>query len=173
MGLSRRPHPYTSRACWYLSDPARVVQIHELVVLMPAILIVDDDTDLRDALAEVFAVAGYSVTTAANGKEALACLDEHRPNVILLDMMMPVMGGREFLEGKRARPAVADVPVIVASASTSDEVPGATAMFDKPCDVEELLGTVAGIVRRASARRATGDPRPSTEHARERTAGRP
>jgi CheY-like chemotaxis protein len=125
-----------------------------MVVLMPAILIVDDDTDLRDALAEIFAAAGYSVTTAANGKEALACLDEHRPNVILLDMMMPVMDGREFLEGKRARPAVADVPVIVASASTtSDEVPGATATFDKPCDVEELLATVAGIVHRASAPR--------------------
>ncbi|OFX19360.1 MAG: hypothetical protein A2V77_19195 [Anaeromyxobacter sp. RBG_16_69_14] len=119
-------------------------------MLMPAILIVDDDTDLRDALAEIFAAAGYSVTTAANGKEALACLDEHRPNVILLDMMMPVMDGRAFLEGKRARPAVADVPVVVASASASDEVPGATAMFGKPCDVGELLGTVAGIVHQST-----------------------
>jgi CheY-like chemotaxis protein len=124
-----------------------------MVLIMPAILIVDDDTDLRDALAEVFAAAGYAVTTAANGREALACLDEHRPDVILLDMMMPVMDGREFLKRKRARPAVADIPVIVASASTSDEVPGATAMFDKPCDVEKLLRTVAGIVHPASAPR--------------------
>ncbi len=120
---------------------------------MPAILIVDDDTSLRDTLAEIFVAAGYAVTTAANGQEALACLDEHRPNVILLDMMMPVMDGREFLEVKLARPAVADVPVVVASASTSDEVTGAIAMFDKPCDVDELLRVVAGIVYPASAPR--------------------
>ncbi len=121
---------------------------------MPAILVVDDDADLRHALAEIFAAAGYGVTTAANGKEALACLDEHRPDVILLDMMMPVMDGRQFLEGKLARPAVADVPVIVASASaSSDEVVGALARVDKPCNVEELLRIVAGIVHAVSVPR--------------------
>ncbi len=120
---------------------------------MPSILIVDDDSDLRDALADIFGAAGYAVATAANGKEGLACLDEHRPNVVLLDMMMPVMGGREFLERKRVHPTVADVPVIVSSASDHTVVPGAAATFDKPCDVDRLLRVVARVVRAASAQR--------------------
>jgi CheY-like chemotaxis protein len=63
----------------------------------PSILIVEDETILRDAYKMVLSVKGYDVTTAENGKIALDMLKGEEPDLILLDMLMPVMGGKEFL----------------------------------------------------------------------------
>jgi CheY-like chemotaxis protein len=79
------------------------------------ILVVEDDTDLRDCVREELEDAGYGVSTAGNGREGLELLDRgDRPCMILLDLMMPVMTGYEFLAELRGRNT--DIPVIVMSA---------------------------------------------------------
>jgi CheY-like chemotaxis protein len=94
---------------------------------MPAatVLIVEDDLDLQDFLRDVLGDQGYSVTMAANGLEALAALSRGpRPNVILLDLMMPLMDGWQFLAEVRAHGPYPDVPVVVETASKEPVVGG-------------------------------------------------
>jgi CheY-like chemotaxis protein len=81
------------------------------------ILIVEDDPDFRDGLAEVLTSSGYAVVEAANGAEGLHAAREHRPAVILLDMLMPVMDGARFRSEQLKDPAIADIPVIVITAA--------------------------------------------------------
>jgi len=79
------------------------------------ILVVDDDPDLREFLGLVLTSMGFKVTSAANGQEALDVMEGHDPDLILLDMKMPVMNGWEFcraLEGRDARP-----PIVVLTAA--------------------------------------------------------
>jgi CheY-like chemotaxis protein len=83
------------------------------------ILIVDDDASIRESLADVLGDEGYRVQTATNGAEALNLLRaaaEHRPCVILLDLMMPVMNGQEFYAEQQRDPALCSIPVVVISA---------------------------------------------------------
>src|SRR3954468_25043711 len=81
------------------------------------VLIVEDDEDLRDMMAQMLTIEGYRTATAANGREALDYLHHiAKPHVILLDLMMPVMDGWEFRRQQKADPEIAPVPVIVLSA---------------------------------------------------------
>jgi CheY-like chemotaxis protein len=82
------------------------------------VLIVDDDRDIRDSLVEMLEDHGYHALGAANGREALDVLRTRgdTPCVILLDLMMPVMDGREFREEQLKNPAWIGIPVIVISA---------------------------------------------------------
>jgi CheY-like chemotaxis protein len=83
-----------------------------------AVLIVDDDRDIRAALGELLAEDGYEVATATNGAEALELLrNSSPPCMVLLDLMMPVMDGYEFLEEQKRDPALAPVPVAIMTAS--------------------------------------------------------
>src|SRR5262249_28727536 len=77
------------------------------------ILFVDDDDDIREAIAEGLTDNGFDVLTAANGLDAMRVLRNTHPSVILLDLMMPVMDGYEFLEERRVDPALAAIPVAV------------------------------------------------------------
>jgi CheY-like chemotaxis protein len=110
------------------------------------VLVVDDDPSIQGFLAEALVDEGYRVRTAANGREALAILGEWRPDLILLDLMMPEMDGWAFRGEQRAMPAVSDVPVIVLSATrelaarTRDLQP--VQVVSKPFDLEALLGTI-------------------------------
>ena len=110
------------------------------------ILVVDDDPSIQGFLAEALADEGYGVRTAANGREALAVLRAWRPDLILLDLMMPEMDGWAFRAEQRLMPGVADVPVIVLSAArdldarTRELEPAQ--VFSKPFDLEALLGTI-------------------------------
>jgi two-component system response regulator MprA len=114
------------------------------------VLVVDDDPSIQGFLAEALADEGYGVRTAANGREALAVLEDWRPDVILLDLMMPEMDGWLFRAEQRAIPAVADVPVIVLSATRDLEAKAQTLdpahVFPKPFDLELLLGTIEQII---------------------------
>jgi CheY-like chemotaxis protein len=79
------------------------------------ILVVDDDPDLREFLGLMLTSMGFEVTSAANGREALDDMEGHDPDLILLDMKMPVMNGWEFcraLEGRDSRP-----PIVVLTAA--------------------------------------------------------
>src|SRR4026209_1348307 len=81
------------------------------------VLIVEDDEDLREMMAQLLTLEGFVAATVANGREALEYLQHaSKPDVILLDLMMPVMDGWEFRRRQQADPDLAPLPVIVLSA---------------------------------------------------------
>ena len=79
-------------------------------------LLVEDDTDTREIMARMLEKSGWQVLEAGNGREALEQLEKLRPGLILLDLMMPVMDGFDFLLEMRANPDWRDIPVIVLTA---------------------------------------------------------
>jgi CheY-like chemotaxis protein len=109
------------------------------------VLIVEDDEDLREMMAQLLSLEGFHTATVANGREALEYLHEaERPQVILLDLMMPVMDGWEFRRQQQADPVLAPVPVIVLSALDQQRASslGADAFLKKPLDFDRLLSLV-------------------------------
>ena len=110
------------------------------------ILIVDDDPGLRSMLETVLLEEGYQVETARNGREALDRLNQFVPALILLDLMMPVMDGWQFLLEMQKLPQAATLPIIVLSAnsrqSEAARQPGVKAFLSKPFDLGKLLGYV-------------------------------
>ena len=113
---------------------------------MTSVLVVDDDPDVRDLVTEILETWQYDVQTAASGADALHQIREHPPSVILLDLMMPVMNGWEFLRECRRQPPCAPLPIIVMSAaaearSAVDEL-GAQALLTKPFEVLDVVTLV-------------------------------
>jgi CheY-like chemotaxis protein len=114
----------------------------------PAVLLVEDERDALDALSAILEDAGYEVLQAANGFEALRQLGdrEGRCNLILLDLMMPVMNGWDFRRKQKAVPALAGIPVVLMSAG--GRLAAATGELDaagyvsKPVEIDDLLDTV-------------------------------
>src|SRR5919108_5374291 len=101
----------------------------------PVVLIVEDDANLRDVLAETLKFEGYDAQVAANGLHALERLQHiDPPDVIVLDLMMPVMDGWGFRDALRLMPAIRDVPVVVVSAMPPDQIGDleAAAVLTKP-----------------------------------------
>jgi CheY-like chemotaxis protein len=112
------------------------------------VLIVDDDPDLLDVTSFVIENEGMAVETARNGEEALASLRTGRlPALVLLDLMMPVMNGWEFLAAVANDPALRGIPVVVLTAAEHAQVPGALEVLSKPMDLKELLRVVERYVR--------------------------
>lgn len=110
----------------------------------PAVLIVDDDDDVRETLRACLEEEGFLVRTARNGLEAFAQLDEGvKPRLILLDLMMPEMNGWEVLERLRSDQERAAIPVAVMSGSHRGEVRAADYVVPKPFD----LGAMVELVR--------------------------
>jgi CheY-like chemotaxis protein len=108
------------------------------------LFLIEDEPDIRDSLREVLELEGYEVHTAANGREAMDALQRlPTPRLILLDMLMPVMNGREFREWQREVPRLSNVPVIVLSADPSQKDCCAGSLhLQKPVDLTELLHAV-------------------------------
>ncbi|MDE7041526.1 MAG: response regulator transcription factor [Oscillospiraceae bacterium] len=116
----------------------------------PVIAIVDDDVYIGDMLEELLRREGYGVLRAYSGTEALMLLEDRRPDLILLDLMLPGLNGEEVL------PHLTGIPVIVLSAraAVEDKVDllqgGAADYLTKPFDTRELLARVAVQLRRQS-----------------------
>ena len=111
------------------------------------ILLVEDDFDVREALAETLRDEGYDVACAADGEEALQYLrGGARPGVILLDLMMPRMSGAEFRMVQRDDPQLSHLPVVLLSADSRMEdkarVLQTAGAIRKPIDLPELLATI-------------------------------
>jgi CheY-like chemotaxis protein len=112
------------------------------------VLIVDDDPDLLDVTSFVIENEGMAVETARNGAEALALLRAGRlPRLVLLDLMMPVMNGWEFLDEVANDPALKVLPIVVLTAAQHAQVPGAMEVLYKPMDLKALLRVVERYVR--------------------------
>lgn len=116
-----------------------------------SILIVEDEPDIRETLEELLRTEGYLVVTAENGSEGLERLREiPKPCLILLDMLMPVMTGMEFLEVKGRDDLLATIPVcVVSGVPDRPKLPGMVAYVKKPIEFDGLLKWV---------KRFCGDP---------------
>ena len=116
----------------------------------PYILVVDDDEDFRSGLRMALEMKGYQVDDAEDGEQALAKLAEKPPLLVLLDLQMPVMNGREMLQRMRANAELRDVPVVIISGFGFEweaELMGAQGYIGKPFEPEELQKTIADLLK--------------------------
>src|SRR4051794_33032276 len=111
-----------------------------------SVLIVDDEFGLADITADLLREAGYDVRLAINGKLGLDSLIAHPADLVLTDLMMPVMDGPEMIRRMKADPALARIPTILMTALPEAIPTGAAALHDavlvKPYSMGELLETV-------------------------------
>ncbi len=139
---------------------------------MKTVLLVEDNRIQRLANERVLARADYKVFTAKDGEEALQLAQEKVPDIILLDMLLPRLGGREVLRSLKANPSTAQIPVLVLSAlSQANEeklrAEGAADYFEKSRLVEhktgekELLAVVKALLDRASRRQEADSRNPA------------
>ena len=113
--------------------------------IVARILVIDDDAAIRDSLRDVLEDAGYEVTLARDGREALARMSP-RPSLLLVDLMMPELDGWELIDELQRTAPLADIPVCVLTAIASHAPPKANAVLQKPIDLDTLLDTVARLV---------------------------
>ena len=114
------------------------------------VLVVDDEKDIREILQEALELIGHRVYTASDGREALQVLEKiERPDLILLDLMMPGMDGSEFFRAKQSDARFSEIPVVIVSADCNVEeksrAMGATAFIQKPIELHELLRIAEGL----------------------------
>jgi CheY-like chemotaxis protein len=116
---------------------------------MKSILIVDDEHAILLALEMVLTDEGYSVRTALNGKQALERLAEQRPDVVLLDVMMPVLSGPETIKHMKSDPEYAQIPIVLMSAVfpqfTQEEFPW-DAFLRKPFEITRILAVIESVI---------------------------
>jgi CheY-like chemotaxis protein len=121
-------------------DDARTVRI----------LVVDDDDDVREVVAMLLEAYGFCVVTAVDGEDALQRIsDTDRPSLVLLDLRMPVLDGRQLVDVLRAREPASEVPIVVMSgdrdARRTAAAIGAAGCLTKPMDVDDLLDVVTKL----------------------------
>jgi len=108
------------------------------------ILLAEDDLDIRDCLQDFLENKGYDVVPVRTGRQALEFLTgaEPPPDIVLIDLMMPLVTGWQVIETIRHTPALSRIPVVVLSASEQDRPAGVAAFLRKPFDIETLLKTL-------------------------------
>ena len=117
----------------------------EIGGLLPslAILVVDDHEDVRDAFAEVLRGEGFSVATAADGREALDYLIKHGASIVFLDLKMPNVDGTSFIQlvrsAARTQPWLAQIPIVVVTAASPRLLPPEIQIVRKPCPFDRLI----------------------------------
>lgn len=128
-------------------------------------LVVDDEPMVRETLGQVLADEGYVVDLAVDGETALERVRAARPDAILLDLMMPGMNGRQFLQALRDIPEYSGVPVLIMTAvhglNVNLQTLGASEVVEKPFNVDELLNKVAlAVYRSRDAHKSISQPLP-------------
>jgi CheY-like chemotaxis protein len=125
------------------ADPQGATQLHEQC---KDVLVVDDDLYLSEIIADVLEAEGHIARQASNGVEALEQIRKSKPQLILLDLMMPVMNGWELADVLRGNPEWADIPVVIITANyhadRKQQVLGARAVITKPFDIDRLVQVV-------------------------------
>ncbi|CAL9539490.1 Response regulator MprA [Streptomyces sp. enrichment culture] len=127
------------------------------------VLLAEDDRAIRNALERALTLEGYRVTAVADGVEALAQVHRSRPDVLVLDVMMPGIDGLQVCRVLRAEGDRTPVLMLTALVETADRIAGLDAGADdyvvKPFDVEEVFARLRALLRRARP-----DPWPDPEH---------
>jgi len=117
---------------------------------MPTVLVVDDEFGIVDVLETILIDQGYRVLTACNGKQGLESLATERPDVVLLDFMMPILGGVEMLAAMMAEPAYRHIPVIMISSLGENvlakKCTGYVAYLRKPFRTTAVLSTIDRVL---------------------------
>jgi DNA-binding response OmpR family regulator len=116
----------------------------------PRILVVDDDRAMRDFFATSLRLAGFDVQTAADGIAALNEIDRRRPDVVVLDLDLPIMNGFTVHEALRMQDATCDLPIVVVSGTGWRSPSPVAARLDKPVPAEQLIATIVDVLSRAA-----------------------
>jgi len=120
---------------------------------MKTILIVDDNTAIRENLSEILELRGYRILTAVNGKTGLALAKEKKPDIILCDVLMPEMDGYNVFNSLKDSPDTMNIPFIFITASASKKevenglIVGADGYITKPFDGAELCATIERFLK--------------------------
>jgi CheY-like chemotaxis protein len=123
----------------------------DTVVPLSRILVVDDEPDLRFLLRRIFEAAGHEVSEAGNGADALTVVRRSRPDLIVTDMMMPVMDGVELIRRLRGDPTMRDIPIVAVSGH-GHLAAHADAVVSKPFHPNALLAAVNALLARKADR---------------------
>jgi CheY-like chemotaxis protein len=135
----------------HISEPGGA--LFAVVVRDLAILLVEDHVQAREATQQLLESLGARVVPAVDGRDALDRLPEARPDLVLTDLAMPRLGGRELLDRLRADPVHRSLPVVAVSgwpASFEGNPPGFNAHLDKPFDLETLAAVLCRVICRDS-----------------------
>jgi DNA-binding response OmpR family regulator len=119
----------------------------------PSVLVVEDDDDLRGLIAAALADVGYSALEAADGAAALSACAERDPDVILLDLTMPRLGGQAFADAYKRGTGRAKI-IVMSGGSSAGETSGrmhAAVFLSKPFDLERLLAAVKRVLQPAAS----------------------
>lgn len=124
----------------------------------PVILLIDDEESIRQVLSLALEFEGFRVFSASNGQEAIEMLPHiPRPSLILLDLMMPVMNGWEFMDAIQKTPAYAKIPIAIVTAfSERAEGLKAVALLQKPVELDKLFTLVRHYSGGATQLKAAG-----------------
>jgi CheY-like chemotaxis protein len=115
------------------------------------ILVIDDEFSLAEVVEAILTDAGHEVVTASNGRQGLERAKENRPDLVLLDFMMPIMGGPSTIKALREEPGLRDIPVIVMSSLPESTVSRSAmgeyvAFLRKPFKMRDVLDVVSGAL---------------------------
>ena len=114
------------------------------------VLLVDDEAEVRENLREFLELYGYDVTVAENGRRALEVVQTDPPCMVLLDLIMPVMDGWDFLSIVEQEGIGGDMQIVI-STSAPEKAPTQLPLLAKPVDLNELLRVVEGACRATGA----------------------
>jgi CheY-like chemotaxis protein len=116
------------------------------------VLLAEDDLEIRDILQDLLEAEGYDVIPASHGRQALEFLQGARgdkdrlPDLVVLDLMMPLVDGNKVLETMKNDPVLAPIPVVVLSAVARERPAGAAAFLRKPIPLQKFFDTIKGFV---------------------------
>ena len=122
------------------------------------VLLAEDDLEIRDILQDLLEAEGYDVIPASHGRQALEFLQgarggEKLPDLVVLDLMMPLVDGHQVLDTMKSDPELSAIPVVVLSAVARERPVGAAAFLRKPIPLQKFFDTIKGFVE-------AGLPRP-------------
>ncbi len=125
------------------AHPTSGTRLARLVsTVMKTILVVDDDLAIREFLSDALAAEGYRVLAVGTGRRAFEIAKEERPDLVLADVMLPDLSGRELIRRIKGNEDISSTPVIVMSAALPSDAPG-VAFLPKPFDLDDVVGAVA------------------------------
>jgi len=121
----------------------------------PKVLVVDDDPAILEICSDLLETEGYTVAVAPNGQQALNVMRGAHPDVVLMDIMMPVLDGITTCQQMHADPELAEIPVVLMSARTNlnlqnRDLAHAAALVAKPFDIDHLLDTIQQLIHQAA-----------------------